>query len=139
MITINIPNHIGSTPIAIAAGSKTGTIIITIDKVSKTSPIATRIKQTTIIKKGATLGANCTIICGIKIKEFAFVGAGAVVRNDVKKYALVVGVPARQIGWMSRYGERIDLPLEGKGKWECKKTGSFYILNNNEINHIEKI
>tara|TARA_A100001388_G_scaffold277253_1_gene267631 strand:+ start:4070 stop:4675 length:606 start_codon:yes stop_codon:yes gene_type:complete len=95
--------------------------------------------KTTIIKKGATLGANCTIICGIKVKEFAFVGAGAVVRNDVKKYALVVGVPARQIGWMSRYGERIDLPLEGKGEWKCKKTGSFYILKNNEIKHIEKI
>ena len=61
------------------------------------------------------------------------------VRNDVKKYALVVGVPARQIGWMSRYGERIDLPLEGQGEWKCKKTGSFYILKNNEIKNIEKI
>ena len=93
--------------------------------------------KTTIIKKGATLGANCTIICGIKIGEFAFVGAGAVVRNDIKKYALVVGVPAKQIGWMSRYGERIELPLRGNGRWECKKTGSFYILKNDELTHIE--
>ena len=95
--------------------------------------------KTTIIKKGATLGANCTIICGIKINEFAFVGAGAVVRKDVKKYALVVGVPAKQIGWMSQYGERIDLPLKGEGEWKCKKTGSFYILKNNSVTHIENI
>ena len=93
----------------------------------------------TLIKKGATLGANCTIICGVTIDEFAFVGAGALVNNDVKKFALVVGVPAKQIGWMSRYGERIKLPLKGEGEWECKKTGTFYILKNNELKHIKKI
>ena len=95
--------------------------------------------KTTIIKKGVTLGANCTIICGITINEYAFVGAGALVRDNVKKYALVVGVPAKQIGWMSRYGEKINLPLKGEGKWECKKTGSFYILKDDAINHIENI
>jgi len=87
----------------------------------------------TLIKKGVTLGANCTIICGVTINEFAFVGAGALVRNNVKKFALVVGVPAKQIGWMSRYGERINLPLKGEGEWECKKTGEVYILEFNQI------
>ena len=95
--------------------------------------------KTTTIKKGATLGANCTIVCGVTINEFAFVGAGAVVRNDVKRFALVVGVPAKQIGWMSRYGEKIDLPLKGEGEWFCKKTNSLYILKDNSITHIEKI
>ncbi len=95
--------------------------------------------KTTIIKKGATLGANCTIICGVTINEFAFIGAGSVVTNNIKKFALVVGNPARQIGWMSRYGEKIDLPLRGDGEWECRKTGSFYILKDDEITHTEKI
>ena len=89
--------------------------------------------KTTIIRNGATLGANCTIVCGITINESAFVGAGALVNKDVKKFALVVGVPAKQIGWISRYGERIDLPLKGEGEWICKKTGSFYILKDEEM------
>ena len=93
----------------------------------------------TLIKKGATLGANCTIICGVTVDEFAFIGAGALVNNNVKKFALVVGIPAKQIGWMSRYGEKINLPLQGEGEWKCKKTGTFYILKNNELKHIEKI
>ena len=63
--------------------------------------------KTTIVKKGATLGANCTIICGVEIGEYAFVGAGAVVNKDVKEYALMVGVPAIHIGWMSAYGEKL--------------------------------
>lgn len=67
----------------------------------------------TLVKKGATLGANCTIVCGITIGEFAFIGAGSVVNKDVKPFALMVGVPARQIGWMSMYGERLELPLRG--------------------------
>ena len=69
----------------------------------------------TLVKKGATLGANCTIVCGITIGEYAFVGAGAVVNKDVPAYALMVGVPARQIGWMSEYGEQLQLPREGNG------------------------
>ena len=78
---------------------------------------------------GATLGANCTIVCGNKIGKFAFVGAGAVVNKDVKPYALMVGVPARQIGWMSEYGEQLKLPLDGSGYAHCSKTGEKYILN----------
>lgn len=66
------------------------------------------------MKRGATLGANCTIVCGVTIGSFAFVGAGAVVTSDVPSYALMVGVPARQVGWMSEYGERLDLPVNGK-------------------------
>ena len=94
--------------------------------------------RTTIIKKGASLGANSTIICGVTVNEYAFVGAGAVVRNDVRKFALVVGVPAKQIGWMSTYGDKIQLPLSGEGKWLCKKTGSVYILKGEELTRINK-
>lgn len=83
----------------------------------------------TLIKKGATLGANCTIVCGTTIGEYAFVGAGALINKDVKPYALMVGVPARQIGWMSEFGEQIDLPLEGQAKTVCQHTGDLYILN----------
>ena len=67
----------------------------------------------TLVNKGVTFGANSTIICGIQIGEYAFIGAGAVVTKDVKAYALVIGNPAKQIGWMSEYGERLDLPLWG--------------------------
>ena len=83
----------------------------------------------TRIKKGATLGANCTIICGVTIGEFAFIGAGAVVNNNIKPFALIVGVPGKQIGWMSKYGEQIPLPLEGKGQYTCQHTGDIYNLN----------
>ena len=82
----------------------------------------------TLIEKGATLGANCTIVCGTTIGKFAFIGAGAVVNKDVPDYALMVGVPARQIGWMSRYGERLDLPLKGDGETVCAKTNERYML-----------
>jgi UDP-2-acetamido-3-amino-2,3-dideoxy-glucuronate N-acetyltransferase len=82
----------------------------------------------TVVKKGATLGANCTIICGVTIGEFAFVGAGAVINDDVPTYALMVGVPARQIGWMSRHGERLDLPLTGAATARCSATGDSYQL-----------
>ena len=84
--------------------------------------------QKTIIKKGATLGANSTILCGITIGEYAFIGAGAVITKDVKNYALCTGVPGRQIGWMSEYGEKIDLPLKGDETWLCKKTNVLYKL-----------
>lgn len=86
--------------------------------------------QPTHICKGATLSANCTIICGAKVGAFSFVGAGAVVNSNVKQFALVVGVPAKQIGWMSEYGERIPLPLEGNGTYKCTHTQRIYILNN---------
>lgn len=84
----------------------------------------------TLVKKGATLGANCTIVCGVTIGAYAFVGAGAVVKNEVPAYALVVGVPARQIGWMSEFGERLDLPLQGSGIATCGATGTHYELVN---------
>jgi UDP-2-acetamido-3-amino-2,3-dideoxy-glucuronate N-acetyltransferase len=82
----------------------------------------------TVVKRGATLGANCTIVCGVTIGEFAFVGAGAVVNKDVKPYALMLGVPARQAGWMSEFGERIPLPLDGNGLFVCTHTGVRYRL-----------
>jgi UDP-2-acetamido-3-amino-2,3-dideoxy-glucuronate N-acetyltransferase len=90
----------------------------------------------TLIKKGATLGANCTIVCGTTVGEYAFVGAGAVINKDVKPYALMVGVPARQIGWMSEYGEQIDLPLEGQAKTACQHTGDLYILTGTTLKRI---
>ena len=82
----------------------------------------------THIKRGATLGANCTIVCGVEIGQYAFVGAGAVVNRNVPDYALVVGVPARQIGWMSEHGEQLDLPLKGSGEAFCPATGTRYVL-----------
>ena len=82
----------------------------------------------TRIRRGASLGANCTIVCGITVGEFAFVGAGAVVNRDVPDYALMVGVPARQIGWMSQFGERLDLPLTGDAEMVCEHTGQRYEL-----------
>ena len=84
--------------------------------------------RNTVVKRGATLGANCTIVCGVTIGEYAFIGAGAVVNVDVKPYALMVGVPAKQIGWMSRFGERIDLPLKGNAETLCPHTGVTYKL-----------
>ncbi|MEM8682871.1 MAG: acyltransferase [Pseudomonadota bacterium] len=82
----------------------------------------------TFVENGATLGANCTIVCGVRIGEHAFVGAGSVVTKDVPAYALVVGVPGRQIGWMSEYGEQLELPLEGGGEATCVHTGKTYQL-----------
>ena len=82
----------------------------------------------TLVSHGATLGANCTIVCGVTIGRFAFIGAGTVVNKNIKPYALVVGVPGKQIGWMSEHGEQIPLPLEGNGEYKCKKTGDTYKL-----------
>jgi UDP-2-acetamido-3-amino-2,3-dideoxy-glucuronate N-acetyltransferase len=84
----------------------------------------------TLVKRGATLGANCTIVCGSTVGEHAFVGAGAVVSRDVPAFALVVGVPAKRIGWMSRHGERLDLPARSAEAREatCPATGERYRL-----------
>lgn len=84
--------------------------------------------RNTLVKKGATLGANCTIVCGTTIGEYAFVGAGAVVTHDVPAYALMVGVPASHVGWMSQHGERLSLPLAGNAEATCPRTGQEYEL-----------
>jgi UDP-2-acetamido-3-amino-2,3-dideoxy-glucuronate N-acetyltransferase len=85
--------------------------------------------RNTLVSKGATLGANCTIVCGVTIGKYAFVGAGSVVTKDIQDYALVVGVPAKQIGWMSEYGDRINIPLQGQGTYVCEKTGNRYQIS----------
>ncbi len=91
----------------------------------------------TLVRKGATLGANCTIVCGVTIGAFAFIGAGAVITRDVPAYALMVGTPARQIGWMSEFGERLSLPLEGDGEAVCANTGERYILTTGVLVKLE--
>lgn len=91
----------------------------------------------TQVKKGATLGANCTIVCGITIGEYAFVGAGCVVNKDVSPYALMVGVPAKQIGWMSQYGEKLALPLTGSAEAVCEHTGQKYKLENGNVSLLD--
>lgn len=93
----------------------------------------------TRVRRGATLGANCTIVCGVTIGEFAFIGAGAVITEDVPAYALMVGVPARQIGWMSEFGERLNLPLEGEGEAVCVHTGTRYVLKGNALHQLEPV
>jgi UDP-2-acetamido-3-amino-2,3-dideoxy-glucuronate N-acetyltransferase len=82
----------------------------------------------TLVKEGASIGANCTIVCGTTIGRFAFVGAGAVVNRDVPDYALVVGVPARHKGWMSEFGEQLGLPLTGEAEALCEHSGDSYVL-----------
>lgn len=84
--------------------------------------------RNTLVRQGATLGANCTIVCGVEIGAYAFVGAGAVVNRSVPSYALVVGVPGKQVGWMSKYGEQIPLPVTGEGTYTCPHTGECYKL-----------
>lgn len=90
----------------------------------------------TLVKRGATLGANCTIVCGSTIGEYAFIGAGTVINRDVPAYALMVGVPGRQIGWMSRNGARLDLPLEGEAEASCPETGERYKLVGRQCSYI---
>jgi len=89
--------------------------------------------QDTFVKKGATLGANCTIVCGITVGKFAFIGAGAVVNKNVPDHALMVGVPSKQIGWMSEHGEKLDLPVLGNAQTTCKHTGQQYQLKNDQL------
>ncbi|MFC4931137.1 acyltransferase [Massilia sp. GCM10023247] len=83
----------------------------------------------TLVRRGATIGANATIVCGVTVGEYAFIGAGAVVTHDVAPFALMAGVPARQIGWMSRFGERLPLGLDGNGEALCPHTGDLYLLH----------
>lgn len=87
----------------------------------------------TRVRIGATLGANCTIVCGVTIGCHAFVAAGAVVTRDVPDHALVAGVPARQIGWMSRHGEKLVLPLDGEAEALCPATGERYRLEQGQV------
>ena len=93
--------------------------------------------QPTYVKRGVTIGANATIVCGIILHEHAFIAAGAVITKNVPAFALMGGVPARKLGWMSRYGEQIPLPLEGEGEHRCPHMGDFYRLEGEEMRLIE--
>jgi UDP-2-acetamido-3-amino-2,3-dideoxy-glucuronate N-acetyltransferase len=90
----------------------------------------------TLVRQGATLGANSTLVCGVTVGRHAFVGAGAVVQKDVPDFALVVGVPARQIGWMSRFGERLELPLAGHAEIACPNSSDRYRLDGHQLSLI---
>lgn len=92
----------------------------------------------TLVRAGATLGANCTIVCGTTIGAYAFVAAGAVVTGDVPDYALVAGVPAKSIGWMSRHGEKLELPAEGNGEAVCPATGERYFLQSGTLARVDE-
>ena len=85
----------------------------------------------TLVRRGATIGANATIVCGNEIGEYAFIGAGAVITKPVAAYALVVGNPAKQIGWMSEYGQRLRFNEEGNAT--CSESGVYYRLENNRV------
>lgn len=89
----------------------------------------------TFVGKGASIGANATIVCGNSIGSYAFIGAGAVVTKDVKPYSLVLGNPARHIGWMSEYGHRLN--FDGNGIAICPESGEKYIFNDNNVRKIE--
>lgn len=89
--------------------------------------------KNTLVKCGATLGANCTIVCGVTIGEYAFIGAGSVVNKNVPAFALMVGVPAKQIGWMTKFGERMNLPINGDGEFICPHTNDKYLLKDSII------
>ncbi|HEX7984900.1 MAG TPA: acyltransferase, partial [Duganella sp.] len=82
----------------------------------------------TLVRRGATIGANATVVCGVTIGTHAFIAAGAVVNRDVPDFALMAGVPARQIGWISRHGERLDLPARGEGRARCPHSGDTYAV-----------
>ena len=88
----------------------------------------------TKVKKGATIGANATIVCGHDIGEFAFIGAGAVITKEVLDYALVVGNPAKQIGWMSEFGHRLS--FDENGNATCEESGEKYTLDNNKVSKV---
>ena len=88
----------------------------------------------TLVQKGASIGANATVVCGNTIGSFAMVGAGAVITKDVSPYALVVGNPAKQIGWVSEYGHRLE--FDESGKATCEESGQEYLLENDEVTRI---
>jgi UDP-2-acetamido-3-amino-2,3-dideoxy-glucuronate N-acetyltransferase len=92
--------------------------------------------QETIIRKGATIGANATLVCGYEIGQYAFVGAGAVVTKNIKPFALVTGNPARQKGWMSRFGHRLDFDAHGIAF--CPETGEKYGFENENVTLINE-
>lgn len=87
----------------------------------------------TVVRRGATLGANCTIVCGIELGAQCFVGAGAVVNREVRPYSLMLGVPARHAGWMSEHGERIPLPPMGTGRWIDTRSGRTYEVRGDRL------
>lgn len=89
--------------------------------------------RNTYVKRGVTIGANATIVCGVTLGEFSFIAAGAVINKDVKPFALMAGVPAKQIGWMSKFGEQIKLPLEGIGEYFCPNSSDKYTLNDSHL------
>jgi UDP-2-acetamido-3-amino-2,3-dideoxy-glucuronate N-acetyltransferase len=93
----------------------------------------------TLVKRGATLGANCTIVCGVTVGRYAFVGAGAVVSRDLPDYALAVGVPARRVGWMGEHGEKLDLPPTSATPIEtrCPATGARYRLVGSHVTRLD--
>lgn len=93
--------------------------------------------KNTWVKSGATIGANATIVCGVTIGKFSFVAAGAVVNKDVKDFALIAGVPGKQIGWMSRFGEKMNLPLKGEGSYYCQHLKESYRLNGEMVELVE--
>lgn len=92
----------------------------------------------TLVKKGATIGANATVVCGVTVGEYAFVAAGAVIIRDVRPYALMAGVPAKHIGWMSEFGEQLDLPLHGNAQVVCPHSGDVYLLSGDNLNRLAK-
>jgi UDP-2-acetamido-3-amino-2,3-dideoxy-glucuronate N-acetyltransferase len=89
----------------------------------------------TLVKKGATIGANATIVCGVTIGEYAFIAAGAVINRNVPAYALMIGVPARQVGWMSRFGERLDFQADVEGIFRavCDSSGDCYLQKEGQV------
>ena len=91
----------------------------------------------TLVCKGASLGANCTIVCGVTVGAYAFIGAGAVVTRNVAEFALITGVPGRHAGWVSAFGENLDLPLTGEGETTCPHTGDQYVLGPNGVTRTE--
>ena len=86
-----------------------------------------------LVKKGASIGANATIICGNEIGMYALIGAGALINQAVKDYAVMVGVPAKQIGWVSRYGLNLNLPTQGNGEAICPETKEKYVLEDGKL------
>jgi UDP-2-acetamido-3-amino-2,3-dideoxy-glucuronate N-acetyltransferase len=90
--------------------------------------------ETTLVKKGASIGANATIVCGVTLGDFAFVGAGTVVTKDVQAYSLVVGNPGRHVGWMSEFGHRLE--FDEKGIATCPESNEQYLLDSGKVSKV---